>query len=318
VADAVPVPVDLDELIDIRARMLGLRSRGRTSAGGSCRLLPTTDGWVAVSLPRATDTEAIPAVVEEAVDIGDPWPAIARFASARAAGEVAHRCQLLAVAASELDDPAIDPTKATVLHAVGPANGTGTAGVVVDLSSMWAGPLCARLLGLAGLRVIKVESTARPDGARAGDPRFFEWLHAGHESVRLDFADPRGRADLVHLLEGADVVIESSRPRALRQLGVDAGSVVARRPGRVWVSITGYGREGRAGDKVAFGDDAAVAGGLVARDDDGRPVFCGDAIADPLSGLFAAAGAFRSLASGGGHLVEVSMAAVAKSVAIGA
>jgi hypothetical protein len=187
--------------------------------------------------------------------------------------------------------------------------GRGGRGLlVVDLSAMWAGPLCARLLGLAGLRVVKVESTRRPDGARGGDPAFFRWLHGGHESVALDLASTAGRVALARLVAAADVVIEASRPRALAQLGIDAEAVVAARPGTTWVSITGYGRTGEGAGRVAFGDDAAVAGGLVARDAEGRPVFCGDAIADPITGLHAAAAALASVAAGGGHLLDVAMA----------
>jgi crotonobetainyl-CoA:carnitine CoA-transferase CaiB-like acyl-CoA transferase len=181
--------------------------------------------------------------------------------------------------------------------------------MVVDLSAMWAGPLCARLLGQAGLRVVKVESTRRLDGARRGHQGFFDWLHGGHESVALDLSSSSGLAALRQLLARADVVIESSRPRALAQLGIDAEAVVAGRPGTTWISITGYGRTGTAGQRVAFGDDAAVAAGLVAYDHDDRPVFCGDAIADPITGLHAALAALASLAAGGGHLVEVAMAA---------
>ena len=132
--------------------------------------------------------------------------------------------------------------------------------MVVDLSSMWAGPLCARLLGLAGAQVIKVESADRPDGARAGDRRFFDWLHAGHRSVVVDFRSESGRAALAALLETADVVIEASRPRALAAFGL-APETTPHRDGQVWLSITGYGRA--EADRVAFGDDAAVAGGLV-------------------------------------------------------
>jgi crotonobetainyl-CoA:carnitine CoA-transferase CaiB-like acyl-CoA transferase len=189
--------------------------------------------------------------------------------------------------------------------------------LVVDLSAMWAGPLCARLLGLAGMRVIKVESVWRPDGARAGDPRFFDWLHGGHASVGLDLTTSGGRAALAQLVAAADVVIESSRPRALAQLGIDAEATVGARPGVTWVSITGHGREGTAGRRVAFGDDAAVAAGLVAHDDQDRPVFCGDAIADPITGLSAAVGALSSVAAGGGHLVDVPMVgAVAAAMAV--
>ena len=65
--------------------------------------------------------------------------------------------------------------------------------VVADLSSMWAGPLCARLLGLAGADVIKVETPGRPDGARSGNREFFDWLHAGHRSLAADFRRHAGR-----------------------------------------------------------------------------------------------------------------------------
>jgi crotonobetainyl-CoA:carnitine CoA-transferase CaiB-like acyl-CoA transferase len=185
------------------------------------------------------------------------------------------------------------------------------APLVVDLSSLWAGPLCARLLADAGARVVKVESVARPDGARSGPAAFYDRLHAGHRSVAVDFATAAGREALRRLVAAADVVIEASRPRALAQLGVDAAAAV-RGGVRVWVSITGYGR---GHDGVAFGDDAAVAGGLVAWAPDGRPRFAGDAVADPLTGL-AAAGATRSaLRSGGGWLLDVSMSHVAAEVA---
>ena len=58
----------------------------------------------------------------------------------------------------------------------------------------------------------------------------------------------------------------------------------------VWVRITGHGVDGDAAHWSAFGDDAAVAGGLGGRSPEG-PVFCGDAIADPLAELHAALGA---------------------------
>jgi hypothetical protein len=184
---------------------------------------------------------------------------------------------------------------------------------IVDLSSMWAGPLTAMLVGRGGGHVVKVESVSRPDGARAV-PSFYRSLHAPDQAVvTLDFASADGRRRLRALLDEADVVIESSRPRALEQLGA-APEQVAKRPGRVWVSITGYGRAEPGRHWVAFGDDAAVAGGLVAWEDDRRPVFCGDAVADPVTGLAAAAGLLEAVAGGGGVLLDVSMAASAASV----
>jgi crotonobetainyl-CoA:carnitine CoA-transferase CaiB-like acyl-CoA transferase len=187
------------------------------------------------------------------------------------------------------------------------------APLVLDLSSLWAGPLCSSLLQAAGARVIKVESLRRPDGARAGPQAFFDLLHAGQRSAALDLASPAGRAALQRLLERADVAIEASRPRALEQLGIDAEQWVCARPGRVWVSISGYGRTPPADGWVAFGDDAAAAAGLaaaLARPGE-APRFCGDAIADPLAGLFAAAAVLAARRSGESRLLDVSLCAAA-------
>jgi crotonobetainyl-CoA:carnitine CoA-transferase CaiB-like acyl-CoA transferase len=219
-----------------------------------------------------------------------------------------------------------------------PLPGARLAGAVVaDLSSMWAGPLCARLLGLAGADVIKVESLGRPDGARSGNREFFDWLHAGHRSLAVDFGSREGQAALAALLATADVVIEASRPRALAALGLAPGQL-PHRDGQVWLSISGYGLE--APDLVAFGDDAAVAGGLVgwasgladrATGPAGRaaglsgparadpvPVFCADAIADPLAGVCGALAVARSRAAGGGERIDLSMRDVAAAFAAAA
>jgi crotonobetainyl-CoA:carnitine CoA-transferase CaiB-like acyl-CoA transferase len=156
--------------------------------------------------------------------------------------------------------------------------------------------------------VVKVESTTRPDGARSGSPAFYDWLHDGHESAVVDFTS----GALAEIIAGADIVIEASRPRAMRRLGIHAEQFLAARPGRVWVSITGYGRDD---DRIAFGDDAAVAAALTGRDADGEPIFLGDAIADPITGIFAAHAAARSLAEGGGDLLSIPMTACASALA---
>jgi crotonobetainyl-CoA:carnitine CoA-transferase CaiB-like acyl-CoA transferase len=185
---------------------------------------------------------------------------------------------------------------------------------VVDLSSMWAGPLCANLLGLAGGRVVKVESATRPDGARSGSPSFFRLLHGGHESVVIPLAEPEGRDALRRLVTAADVVIDSSRPRAMEQLGIDPLEVVG--GGTTWVSVTAYGRGGSRSNRVGFGDDVAVSAGLVAGAND-APLMCGDAAADPIAGLHAAVAAAGSLLSGRSHLVDVSLRAAASATLAG-
>jgi hypothetical protein len=329
-ATGLEVRADPAELLAGRAALAGFSRRGRVSAGGSARLLRVADGWCAVNLSRPDDVAAVPAILGvlgldadldgRAVAAVGAWEALEAAAGGTTAEALADAAQLLGVPAAAL--PARPPSQSQSVS--GPAS-TGrvsriaarfpgarlAAAVVVDLSSMWAGPLCARLLGLAGAQVIKVESADRPDGGRAGDRRFFDWLHAGHRSVVVDFRSESGRAALAALLETADVVIEASRPRALAALGL-APDTTPHRDGQVWLSITGYGRA--EGDRVAFGDDAAVAGGLVGWTGN-EPVFCADAIADPLTGLCGALAVARSVAAGGGELIDLSMRGAAAAFA---
>jgi CoA-transferase family III len=187
---------------------------------------------------------------------------------------------------------------------------------VVDLSSLWAGPLCGQLLAAAGCEVIKVESTSRPDGARLGSPEFFDLLNGNKRSVSLDFAYRENRRALIDLLASADVVIEASRPRALDQLGIDRRALLAESGVSVWLQITGHGAHGNDANRVGFGDDAAVSGGLVAWDGD-QPVFCADAIADPATGLLAASAVLKALDAGGHWLLDASLCRTAQTMASG-
>ena len=125
----------------------------------------------------------------------------------------------------------------------------------------------------------------------------FDRLKAGHRSLAIDFRTDSGRAELAALLGVADIVIESSRPRALANLGL-APEAIGHPDGQVWLSTTGYGRS--QPDLVAFGDDAAVAGGFVGWDGC-EPVFCADAIADPLTGACGALAIAELVAAGGGQ-----------------
>ena len=106
------------------------------------------------------------------------------------------------------------------------------------------------------------------------------------------------------MIDAADVVIEASRPRALEALGIDAAAQVRR--GCTWCSITGYGRSGPWANRVAFGDDAAAAGGLVTFVGD-EPWFIADAAADPVSGVAAASGVLARWATASSGMVDVAM-----------
>ena len=296
-------------LLGERAAMSGLSRGAPASVGGAFRFLRTDDGWVGVNLARQSDLEALPALVEHAA-LGSPWDALRDWARTRSADDVAERAQLLGVPAAPLR--AALPAPAPVVVRRGGSRPQRPVPLVVDLTSLWAGPLCAQLLGLSGCRVVKVESTRRPDGARRGAAGFFDVLHAGHESVALDFTDADDRARLRALVRAADVVLEASRPRALRQLGIVAEELVD--AGATWASITAYGRSGPWAGRVGLGDDVAAAAGLVA-EREGSPWPAGDALADPLTGAHAAAAVAASLLAGGGHLLDVSMYGVAAAAA---
>lgn len=302
-AAALPVDVDVPELLTGRAALLDLPVPDQVSAGGATRLLRARDRWYALTLSRADDLAAVPALLEvDAVE--DPWPAIAAWAGSQEAAAAVARARLLGMPAAVLGETAPAPPAVSRIGAAAPPRPWRDL-VVVELASMWAGPLLGRLLARAGATVVKVESPARPDGTRGGSTEFFDWMNAGKLCVAVDLDS----AELRTLLAVADVVIEGSRPAALvrRGLGPDAAPA---RDGRIWVRITGYGTIGECADWVAFGDDAAVAGGLVGGSTD-EPVFVGDAIADPLTGLEAAHAVVAARGRGGGELVELSMAAVA-------
>jgi hypothetical protein len=301
--------IDGPALLGERAAIFGLTRQGTMSPGRSCRLLRTVDRWIAVNLARPDDLTLLPAWLGEG-ELVDPWGFVSDRVSRRPADEIVARARLLGLpAAVAVDPPPVAPPWCRVSTRGRPAqrNQSDTP-LVVDLSSLWAGPLCTHLLGLAGARVVKLESTRRPDGARFGPPAFFDLLNAGKASVALDFGSAAGRAQLSRLVERADIVVESSRPRALAQLGIDAESLVENALGLTWLSITGYGRRDPGAGWVAFGDDAGVAAGLAAATgSEESPLFCGDAIADPLTAIHAAVSALAAWSGGGGKLLDLAL-----------
>lgn len=320
------VVVDALGLLGERAAISGLVRAGTTSCGGATRLLRAGSDWLAVTLARPDDVDLIAAWLELDGPPTDPWRAVAHRVVQGGADALVERAMLVGLPIGML------PERTEVLRSDGPAHELGLQRreitgstpsssapcladlVVVDLSALWAGPLCGSLLAAGGATVIKVESTARPDGARLGPAAFFDLLNAHKRSVALDLRTREGVAALRHLLMRADVVIEASRPRALEHLGIEAADVLATGQARAWASITGHGRTAPGRDRVAFGDDAAVAGGLVVWSDD-QPMFCADAIADPTTGLVATAAILDALVRGGRWLLDIPMCSVAAALA---
>jgi hypothetical protein len=309
-AVGAPVRRDWPGVVAERARLEGLMPRGRTSCGGHTHLVPCADGWLAVSLARPSDVEVVPAWLALAgADhaVAADWPAAV---GGVAGAPLVAAASLVGLPVGLLGERLPDPDGGVAVTRFGRRSLGRRRPLVVDLSSLWAGPLCASLLGAAGAEVVKVEATARPDASRLGSPALYRALNGSKRQVALDLASAPGRTDLAELVAEADVVVESARPRALEHLGIVAADELTRPGGpQLWVSITGHGR---SSPRVAFGDDAAVAGGLVVEGADG-PAFLGDALADPLAGLAAAATALEALVAGERALVDVALAGVAAS-----
>ncbi|MGB8407679.1 MAG: CoA transferase [Mycobacterium sp.] len=300
------ISVDAHEILTGRATLLDIAPSGRVSAGGATQLLRALDGWCALTLSRREDVAAVPALVERDETLPDPWPPVHYWASTTPVESIVDRARLLDIPVAALGETVAASPRVLPLDGVG-APRPAAALLVADLASMWAGPLCGQLLARAGATVVKVESPSRPDGTRAGNRTFFDWMNGGKLSYAIDF--DRDKERLRALLSAADVVIEGSRPAALIRRGLGPNDL-ASRPGRVWVRISGYGTRGDNQMRPAFGDDAAVAGGLVGWAGH-EPTFCGDAVADPLTGLTAARATFDALTRGGGELIEIAMAEVA-------
>lgn len=289
-----------------RARLRGdMAAMDMRSPGGACHLLQTRSGVIAFNLARPDDWDLVPAWIEK--DCARNIEALQKKIKERDGAALVARGRDIGLAVAESRVPSGSGPWWTFTGETRRNMGERSP-VIAGLGALWAGPLAAHLLGRAGGRVIKVESTTRPDGSRA-HADFFAALNANKQMAAFDFTSADGRSDLKRLLSSADIVIEASRPRALQQVGIIAEDLCAQKPGKIWVSITAHGRSGAAASHIGFGDDVAVAGGLSAHmaRAHGIDAFCGDAIADPLTGLHVAAAAQALWSRGRGGLLAVSM-----------
>lgn len=297
-----------------RKGVLALGEPGLSSPNGACRLARAADGWIAVNLAREEDRDLVAAWLGG--DFGlEPWSAIERLAPARSRAALVADAELLGLPAAAVGEVVCDQLDAPQLR-IGASSRRGDAPPrVVDLSALWAGPMCGAILAAAGCEVTKAESLRRPDPTRSSTPEFFARLNGAKADLAFDFAAPEGRARLRQMILEADVVITGARPRGLASLGLEVEALMAARPGLVWVAVTGYGWTGAGANRVGFGDDTAAAGGLVRWTPAGEPRFLGDALADPVTGLAAAAGAMAALMAGGGRLVDAALARSAAGAA---
>ena len=191
---------------------------------------------------------------------------------------------------------------------------------VVDLTRVLSGPYCTMQLADMGARVIKIERPGTGDDTRAwgppfihGESTYFLSINRNKESVTLNFKHPEGRPILDELIARADIVVENFRPGTLQDMGLDYASLSAKHPRLIYASISGFGHTGPLRDRPGY--DAVLQGeaGLMsitgAADGPGYKV--GVAIADIVSGMFAAQGILLALygreRSGRGQHVDVGM-----------
>lgn len=308
------VRIDLAR-VAYRRDVLDLKPPGLLSPNRSCGLVQAADGWIAVNLPRPDDLDLLPAWIGVEAE-ADPWPAIRRATAGAPWRKLVDDAVLLGLPAAGVGEVSADADE-PVLRRMAPGRRRRAARPprVLDLSSMWAGPLCGEILAEMGADVIKLESVTRPDAVREATPALYARLNGLKQHSRFDIRSPDDLERLQANIARADVVITSARPRAYAQLGLTPEAMFRANPGLVWVAVTGYGWTGEAANRVAFGDDAAAAGGLVKWTPSGEPRFAGDALADPITGLAAAVGALKALGEGGGILVDAALARCAAAAA---
>ena len=195
------------------------------------------------------------------------------------------------------------------------------AGVtVVDLTRVLSGPYCTMLLADMGARVLKVEQPGRGDDTRAWGPPFIEGestyflsVNRNKESVTLDFKHPSGRGVLERLLERADVLVENFRPGAMARAGLDYPALASRHPRLIYASLSGYGQTGPRSGEPGYDAVLQGEGGLmsVTGAAAGSPYRLGVAVADIVTGMFAAQGILLALLArhqtGRGQQVDVAM-----------
>lgn len=189
---------------------------------------------------------------------------------------------------------------------------------VLSLEHAVAAPFATRQLADLGARVIKVERPGSGDFARQyddsvnGSSSYFVWLNRSKESIALDVKTEQGQQVLHELADRADVVVQNLGPGAAARLGLSAEVIRERDPGKIVVSVTGWGSTGPWADRKAYDLLVQCETGLVSLT--GTPdevAKVGVSIADVAAGMYAFSGIlaalYRRSMTGEGATIEVSL-----------
>jgi len=196
---------------------------------------------------------------------------------------------------------------------------------VVDLTHVFAGPTCTRILADLGADVIRFESPTRLDVTRNliitdNDGLDHPWHRASYFVLRnvskremmIDLTQPEGIAIIKKLIAGADVLAESFTPRVMENFGLGYESVKAIKPDLIMISLSGYGQNGPMRDFGAYGMGLEPASGIssITGYAGGPPIRSGLSFTDPYSGFVGAGAVLTALAyrrrTGNGQHIDLS------------
>ena len=190
---------------------------------------------------------------------------------------------------------------------------------IVDFTANMAGPFATQILGDQGADVVKIEP---PDGdpmrnlgnGHAGYSAFYANLNRSKRGITLDLGHPEAHRIVQPLLDGADVVVQASRPEPARRFGLDAPQVMAGRPRVIHATISGFGSVGPYAGRPAYDHVIQAMSGFAAAQANattGEPELVRQGIVDKLVGNTAAqaitAALFERSQTGVGRAIEVRM-----------
>ncbi|MFE2037569.1 CaiB/BaiF CoA transferase family protein [Streptomyces scopuliridis] len=190
---------------------------------------------------------------------------------------------------------------------------------VVDLATLFAGPLCATMLGDFGAEVIKVEHPRKPDPSRGHGPSkdgiglWWKLLGRNKKNITLDLSTTGGREVLLKLVAESDVLIENFRPGTLEKWNLGWDELSAVNPLLVLARITGFGQFGPYSRRPGFGTLAEAMSGFAAitGQPDGPPTLPPFGLADSIAALstsYAVMAALRGRdETGRGQVVDMAI-----------
>ncbi len=171
----------------------------------------------------------------------------------------------------------------------GPLNGVR----ILDLTSNFMGPYASLLLADMGADICKIEApggdTTRGVGPcrNAGMSAIFLHLNRNKRSLVLDLKNAQGVQALKRMIESADVVLHSLRPKAMARLGLTYEEVKQINPRIIYCGAFGFGSGGPYADRPAYDDliQAAVGLPVLQARKVGPPTYVATAIADRVVGM---------------------------------